>query len=88
MFNKTEEIVIFDQLFAPREFLVERIRDALQKFIRGSWTVEVGDEKHPEKALQRPSIFEKNLHSYINAIKSVENYGSFCGVKSDCLSGY
>eukprot|EP01119_Soliformovum_irregulare_P005153 TRINITY_DN1660_c0_g1_i1.p1 TRINITY_DN1660_c0_g1~~TRINITY_DN1660_c0_g1_i1.p1 ORF type:complete len:1147 (-),score=374.72 TRINITY_DN1660_c0_g1_i1:168-3608(-) len=72
--NKTEELVIFDQVLAPREYLKERIRDGLSKFIKASWQIDIGDEKHPEKALQRPTIFEKNLHSYINAIKTIENY--------------
>jgi hypothetical protein len=75
--NEVEHLNIFDHKFTPREYLREKLGDNIRKFMRNAIAMEIKDDKHNmEKILQRPSIFERQVSTYLSAIRLVENFGN------------
>ena len=72
--NDIESIIVFDTKLTPREYLRDRFNETIRKFFRNAVATEVRDDKHVEKVLQRPSVFEKQLYIYLSVIKMAENF--------------
>jgi len=73
--NQFETITIHNTVFAPKEFLREKVQEAFRKHIRSNATVEVEvDNKHTERMIQRPSLLEASIDAYTSALKLIENY--------------
>lgn len=68
--NELTEINIYDQVFAPREFLREKMGQTLRQFLRKA--VVAGTA--PELQIQRPSILEMQVRVYISVFATVENF--------------
>ena len=75
--NEVESISVFDHKFTPREYLRDKLAENLRKFMRNAIAMEIKDDKHnSEKVLQRPSIFERQVSTYLAAIRLVDNFGN------------
>jgi len=74
--NEVETVTIYDNVFAPREFLREKLMENFRTFIRSASSIEIFDDKHKlvERAIQRPSVVEKQVETYLGVLKMVENY--------------
>eukprot|EP01117_Protostelium_nocturnum_P003960 TRINITY_DN15235_c0_g1_i1.p1 TRINITY_DN15235_c0_g1~~TRINITY_DN15235_c0_g1_i1.p1 ORF type:complete len:1144 (-),score=340.06 TRINITY_DN15235_c0_g1_i1:56-3487(-) len=74
--NQYHEIVVYNSAYAPKEYLREKIQESFRKYVRSNAMVEIPgkDEKHIEQVIQRPSILESAINSYISALKLIENY--------------
>lgn len=68
--NELLEIVIYDQVFVPREFLREKMAQTLRQFIRKAAVV----SSTPEVVIQRPSILELQVRVYTTVFGTVENF--------------
>eukprot|EP01114_Cavostelium_apophysatum_P008095 TRINITY_DN2037_c0_g1_i3.p1 TRINITY_DN2037_c0_g1~~TRINITY_DN2037_c0_g1_i3.p1 ORF type:complete len:968 (+),score=390.05 TRINITY_DN2037_c0_g1_i3:690-3593(+) len=73
--NEVDTILVYDSVFAPREFLRDKLVESFRAQIRGSVIVEVHDDKHRviERNIQRPSIIERQIETYMNVLQLVEN---------------
>lgn len=70
-FEGVDELFVFDQAFAPLEYLREALLTTLRTFIvrKSVQIVDGGNE-----VIERPSVLERSLRNFITALKSVEGF--------------
>eukprot|EP00026_Physarum_polycephalum_P000270 Phypoly_transcript_00270.p1 GENE.Phypoly_transcript_00270~~Phypoly_transcript_00270.p1 ORF type:complete len:988 (-),score=126.97 Phypoly_transcript_00270:2585-5365(-) len=71
--NEVLEIVIYDQVFVPREFLREKMAQTLRQWIRKA-VVLSSNTPTPDVQIQRPSILELQVRVYVSVFSTVENF--------------
>jgi len=67
--NDVDEVVTFDKKFAPREFLRQKLKYHVRRYIRQNSETEIDpNEKIPEKFISRPTILEKKLIFFLQLL--------------------
>ncbi|GAM26866.1 hypothetical protein SAMD00019534_100410 [Acytostelium subglobosum LB1] len=69
--NEFIDVVVYDHVFVPREFLRERLGATLKTYMRHSLAPTVPTDP---STINRPSIIERQLKVFLGVLVMVENY--------------
>ncbi|KAF2077623.1 hypothetical protein CYY_001086 [Polysphondylium violaceum] len=74
--NELMDIVIFDHVFVPREFLREKLGQSLKQFMRQAILPpqQPNSSTNIDTTITRPSVFESQLCVFLGVMTLVENY--------------